>query len=181
MPKHDETVAEVLAALRKCSDEWIGDGSFVSMKGAGCFASHLADRIEAAWKRERDECRMLAATTIVTEKVPVGNAAATYEALEKVRFYLPYMVQYVRLNWEDVDTGGYYDKILGIIEAALSAPPRQCDVGTAEEMRSRYGRYCQSHLCGKCEFDRETDDIDDEKSCIVRWMVSPYAEEGAAK
>lgn len=31
------------------------------------------------------------------------------------------------------------------IEAALAAPPRQCDVGTAAEQIKRWEKYCQEH------------------------------------
>jgi hypothetical protein len=173
----NETIADIVVELQRCGDKWTDDKAKTTMECLGLIAIQFARRIEAAWKRERDECRMLAATTIVTEKVPVGNAAATYEALEKVRFYLPYMVQYVRLNWEDVDMGGYYDKILGIIEAALSAPPRNCDVGTAEEQAERQKAYCRKHFtpdqlggnCRQCPLkDRRG------WSCQLAWAQMPY-------
>ena len=52
------------------------------------------------------------------------------------------------------------------LRAALDAPPRNCDVGTAEEQEDRYIRFCDSHyknhgscfgcaalkLRGRCEF-----------------------------
>ena len=57
----------------------------------------------------------------------VLNAAAMREALEKVRFYFPYFLQYMRLHREDEKAGGYYESILEVVSAALSAPPRNCD------------------------------------------------------
>lgn len=51
----EATIADIVAALRKCGDEWVGDMSMVYMEGAGCFASYLADCLEAAMRRERKE------------------------------------------------------------------------------------------------------------------------------
>ena len=50
-----ETIADIVAALRKCGDEWVGDMSMVYMEGAGRFALYLADCLEAAWKRETSQ------------------------------------------------------------------------------------------------------------------------------
>lgn len=37
------------------------------------------------------------------------------------------------------------------LSAALSAPPRNCDVGTAEEQAARYMRFCRSYpKCTGC-------------------------------
>ena len=78
-----------------------------------------ADR-EAAAKREREATREYSSQ--------VCNAAAMREALEKVRFYMPYFLQYMRLHLEDAEAGGYYERILEVVNAALSAPPRHCDL-----------------------------------------------------
>ena len=66
------------------------------------------------------------------------------------------------------------------IAAALAKPPRQCDVGTAEEQAERYGRYCEKFTsdgmhcescpcCGKIPFGK----------CEFAWAQMPY--EGGAK
>ena len=34
--------------------------------------------------------------------------------------------------------------------AALSDPPRNCDVGTAEEQTRRWNRFCYRHECLSC-------------------------------
>lgn len=69
----------------------------------------------------------------------VGNAAAMREALEKVRFYLPYFLQYMRLHWEDAEAGGYYERILEVVNASLSAPARNCDLyNNAETARQAW-------------------------------------------
>ena len=75
----------------------------------------------------------------VTISEHVSNAAAMREALEKVRFYLPYFLQYMRLNREDEKAGGYYESILEVVSAALSAPPRNCDrFATLDDARNAF-------------------------------------------
>ena len=63
----------------------------------------------------------------VTNCNRLGNAAALRESLEKVRFYLPHFLQYMRLHREDSEAGGYYESILEIVNAAIFSPPRNCD------------------------------------------------------
>lgn len=41
-----------------------------------------------------------------------------------------------------------YSKLFDITDAALAKPPRNCDVGTAEEQARRYEELCDSHTCG---------------------------------
>lgn len=65
--------------------------------------------------------------------------------------------------------------------AAISAPPRQCDVGTDEEQVDRYCRHCQTH-CISCE-RRHACNVCGERyrlRCFARWAQTPY-EEGGAK
>ena len=62
-----------------------------------------------------------------------------------------------------------------IAEAALSAPPRNCDVGTVAEQNERFDKYCYDHrsheiCCGKCP-------IFGEPCCELAWSQMPY--EGA--
>lgn len=69
-----------------------------------------------------------------------------------------------------------------IADAALSAPARQCDVGTPEEQAYRMRLYCKSHgvdesgcfRCERCQFlavDR----------CELAWAQMPYEQEGGAE
>ena len=63
-------------------------------------------------------------------------------------------------------------------EAALSAPPRNCDVGTVAEQNERFDKYCYDHrsheiCCGKCP-------IFGEPCCELAWSQMPY-EKGDAK
>ncbi len=80
----------------------------------------LADRFEAAFKRES-----------------VGNVAAMREALKQALYFLR------RHNMgavyaPDGETLIFCQDVANIVDEALSAPARQCDVGTAEEQAERY-------------------------------------------
>lgn len=72
-----------------------------------------------------------------------------------------------------------------LLQDALRMPPRQCDVGTAEEQAERYKAYCRKHFtpdqlggnCRKCPLkDRRG------WSCQLAWAQTPYeAQEGGAE
>ena len=58
------------------------------------------------------------------------------------------------------------------VKHALSAPPRNCDVGTAEEQSERYEKFCYAHRsrekgCGDCP-------LCDIPCCEFAWLQMPY-------
>ena len=79
-----------------------------------------------------------------------NNMKAMREALEyllKERDILDFCRNNIgSKTWEDWDK--VYKVLRKIIEramSALSAPPRNCDVGTAEEQAERFQKFCFSH------------------------------------
>ena len=110
---------------------------------------------------------------------PVGNAAAMREALEMARDALKSAEKYVygdppngeAIGWDDVWPSEWHHA-LEAVERALSAPPRNCDVGTAEEQ----GERCMA------QFDQWRRKGDGKKliTAIMAWAQTPY-EEGAGK
>ena len=64
---------------------------------------------------------------------PNGNAAKLREALKHIKDRLPHMLQYMRVHWEDANAGGYFDELMLVIDAALAAPPRNCDIYSHDE------------------------------------------------
>ena len=66
-----------------------------------------------------------------------------------------------------------YSKIVDIVESALSAPARNCDVGTAEEQVERFDKFCDIHDCkSDCPLFKA-------ESCEFAWSQMPYeAKEG---
>ena len=73
------------------------------------------------------------------------------------------------------------DVACGIIAAkakhALKTPPRNCDVGTAEEQDNRMDVYCQSRKCEICPL---WDNANNGVRCEFTWAQMQY-EEGGAK
>ena len=101
----------------------------------------IADELESAVKEEREELRE-AATAKMPEGATIidnrgqGNAAEMRRALQSV---ISDVGDYV-LDGLDVVWCGIKGESLRKAKKALSAPPRQCDVGTAEEQEARYHR-----------------------------------------
>lgn len=132
--KH-ETIADIVAEMRKRAEEvYAGqDGYPESWKDQMDYGEiyDIADRIEAANKREHE------ATS--KDSSVVGNTAKMREAVVKLLNFL---------RWEYAqDYPTPRDKLADAIDigvAALSAPPRNCDVGTADEQAERHNRLCES-------------------------------------
>lgn len=172
--KH-ETLADIVAEMR--DESHAGDGSFLEWVGSKMRS--YADRIEAAAKRERE------ATSEKSSQV--GNAAAMREALEAVvKVGYPHNFQK-----EAPHIRGYCCEITTAIKKcfdALSAPPRNCDVGTAEEQERRWRSNCGSGIpnCKHCkvyEQARKSGFVDDKNmirfDCRFIWSQMPYEEGGA--
>ena len=88
------------------------------------------------------------------EKTTVGNAAAMREALVAVKERV--IDATTRHDWSTDDA----HSVCNTIEAALSWPPRNCDVGTAEEQAERMRR----KFCAK----QKRDGIIDCSLCPIR-------------
>ena len=145
MSEH-ETIADIIAEMRALSNP-ISDG-IIAIDGRS-----IADRLEAAHKREldalneqitdlrqqRDLWSKRAAELVekcneqYAKLKQVGNAAKLREALEHIKDRLPHMLQYMRVHWEDASAGGYFDELMLVTDAALSAPPRNCDLSKVVE------------------------------------------------
>lgn len=103
-----------------------------------------------------------------------------YNILEKLLLYTPQI--------KDVSLmrafRGRVCRAKKIVDAALSAPARQCDVGTAEEQKARMLEYCKSHknvdgiiICERCPHHGPN-----WTWCALRWAQTPYeAQEGGAE
>jgi hypothetical protein len=149
-----------------------------------------ADRIEAAWRREKSEIEAdaLAVGGLVeaerrrvvvskTETTTVGNAAAMRDAVVKAL---------TLINVCDWPPGVSLDGVAEVIreiDSALAAPARQCDVGTPEEQERRYERFCDSHKwvddegANACLADCP---LYNTSECALHWAQTPYAEEEGA-
>ena len=173
MASENETIADIVAEMRRGTKL---PGYWRSCDLNEILAYH-ADRIEAAWKREAAEIEVNAAP-LPAVMLTHGNAAALREALESADSLIAEGIE------TDVDKELEHPFHLEFareqIAAALSEPPRNCDVGDGREQERRYEDYCHAHLnewncCQDCP-------LVGEPSCEFAWGQMPYAaEEGAGK
>ena len=159
-----ETIADIVADIR-AQNQGLPEGSY-ALSPLVCDLLSLADRIEEAAKRECE------ATSEKSSQV--GNVAAMREAL---RGLLEIVCVDCKSSYE-IDGKCVKCPRVVAAEAALSAPPRNCDVGTVAEQNERFDKYCYDHrsheiCCGKCP-------IFGEPCCELAWSQMPY-EEGDAK
>jgi hypothetical protein len=100
----------------------------------------------------------------------VGNAAKMREALLKAIVLLRVC------DWPDDTPMQAVAEVIEEIEKASSAPPRNCDVGTAEEQAERFKGYCATHK------DPEADCLDcpifgvTGGHCELAWAQKSYNE-----
>ena len=108
----------------------------------------------------------------VTDCNHLGNAAKMREALSMIlgtvehlqtRFDMP------KLASEEIL------ELKQIAESAIAAPPRNCDVGTAEEQLKMFNKFCFPMKCKECQLYKDEDLHD----CIFRWNQMPYEEGGS--
>jgi hypothetical protein len=137
------------------------------------YFTKLLDRLEAAHKREVETSR---ATS--EKSSAVGNAAKMHKALERLR---EWALMDLNENAFIADSSGNYMKLIkGTIEIAndaLSAPLRNCDVGTAKEQSDMFVVQCNDYRathgnCYGCPCLRTTG------RCEFTWSQMPY-EKGA--
>lgn len=121
-----------------------------------------ADRIEAFLKTRRTE-----------KSESGGNASAMREALMKCNEFFrcdddnrPLLCNLARKADEAT-------------QAALSAPARNCDVGTVEEQLERHRLYCIG-LCTvhECGYNLEKHDTETCKKCFAKWAQMPFDSKG---
>ena len=146
----------------------------------------IADRIEAAAKREREagaEAAQICGE--IGEMVgreadchqPVTdchglNAAAMREACANIAEY----AKTAACHTEDAHLLGYLNQIERWAEAALSAPKRNCDVGTSDEQSARFDAHCRKHMgCLTCPLREKDGGVP--KHCEFAWAQMPYEEE----
>lgn len=154
-----------------------------------------ADRIEAAWKRERAEALVFwtkKCRETITEHdrycSPVGNVAAMREALVKIRRelndYCNGCTLPDRMAEDPPDYTCLRDSLLEIeriVADALSAPARNCDLkecSTVDGMIAAHERFCKSwhedgNYCSECPFNTKSKQM---TTCREMWLLAPAAE-----
>ena len=160
-----ETIADIVSEMR--NEGHTGDASCLEWIGAKM--QRYADRIEAAANHQfREATKMIpheeAAATEMETTAPtaekssaVGDSEAMREALEFAEY--------------ELCAHGLFDASKRM-KSALSTPPRNCDVGTADAQVSRYNKFCMQRACSECPFYAAGDLL----ACGVRWSQMPYEE-----
>lgn len=169
---------------RKCCELGFGSAECLSRRASislmlgiedGLFTKILDD-IEAAWRWEKSEieANALAVGGIVEEaRHTPGNAAALRDALIKALTLIHVC------DWPPgVSLDGVVE-VIREIDSALDKPPRQCDVGTAEEQRVRFESFCKRNGDGfsasaYCAYECPCGNKGD---CKLEWEQMPYTEE----
>ena len=79
------------------------------------------------------------------------------------------------LNEDNPPTKDSLNEAIDRIDAALSEPPRQCDVGTADEqMKRQYDTMCNTtNACPDSDWSC--------RKCFAQWAQSPYSESNGVK
>jgi hypothetical protein len=136
----NETIADIIAEMR-------GMGNY--QRYSGDHARVLADRLEAAHRRERGDCAKLR------------------EALKAIGGLCTGLMP----TWD-----GAIGRIKDIAEAALSAPPRNCDrFATVDEARKAHEEY-------RGDYIMRASNIFDFPMEFEAWLFAPATEkEGGAK
>lgn len=173
-----ETVADIVAQIRAAA--------YIQNADTPKSVLRFADRIEAAWKHEREEAEadalsvggIVEAARIAEKSSAVGNVAAMREALEDV------LEKIDRWRTDGVMEHCQYSQLFDIADSALAAPARNCDVGTAEEQNNRFRKFCgKQPFCEGCKMPgrKPLHDIGGMK-CALAWAQMPYeAQEGDGK
>lgn len=161
--KKHKTIADIVAKMLEFAET---DSQSIGRDVLRRRIQHFARRFEETWKRERE--------ATPEKSSVVANAMKMREAL---RGLLEIVCVDCKSSYE-IDGKCVKCPRVVAAEAALSAPPRNCDVGTVAEQNERFDKYCYDHrsheiCCGKCP-------IFGEPCCELAWSQMPY-EEGGAK
>lgn len=184
MSEQNETVADIVADMRKAVAPFrIGEDELTHILCAG-EVELFAARIEAAAKRERialvaeaeaaKDARNRMGVRLrleFAEKCKAclnGNAAKLRDALE-------YISSRAEVG-KHFDPPAELDAVVDAARAALAAPPRNCDVGTAEEQTRRHKAFCAAHYRAN-DIDAQCDgcpaSTPDETDCEFVWGQLP--------
>lgn len=179
MAKVKETSVDIIAEIRDlaANRDWHNHTNQSNRERV----SDIADRLEAAHRREK-------ATT--ENSSAVGDAVKLREALIQARAAICKKAKYQcqSLSWENSNIQANCGDILcswrGLCEAktsinaALAAPPRNCDIGTAEEQEERYRNFCRRYQkCAECPCASCRGQLN--SNCEFVWAQMPYESEAA--
>ena len=183
-----ETIADIADEIR-CAVELMGDEMPYTVSARTM--RRVADRLKAAWEREREELDkrisdLEAYAKLWTDRAdelrlkcdefyakakPVGNAAAMRDAFH----VLKEMFRDIDLAHDTLEK-----EIYELANAALSAPARNCDLkecSTDEGIILAHESFCESwhddgKSCAECPYNPRSPMM----TCREKWLLSPAAE-----
>ena len=177
-----KNISGLVTDLRQIAKYHYARGNIVQ----GQFTRVMADRIEAAHKREMSKN----ASKNGADFGQLGNAAKLREALEAI------ISGYENADLCDMNYGEWcHDpanvcvnvplcKAIHEARAALAEPVKNCEVGTAEEQDERFHRFCVMQRKGSCAGCPDPVGgrtvANGIRECALVWAQMPY-EEGGAK
>jgi hypothetical protein len=163
-----ETLAEIVREKRRMAAEIRANLSTVPVRREGQLldAEELdseADRIEAAWKREKAEIEANALSVggvVEAARHKPGNAANMREAIEKV-------LEIANREWDAHRETSAMWEVHDICTMALAKPPRNCDlVKSFDEAEERFASFCVNQpSCTSCP-------LQDVPTCRARWLLA---------
>jgi len=106
----------------------------------------------------------------ITEKSPpVGNAAAMREALEKIYTCVD--------DCDNYDPESKLDEVIGIADAAISAPARNCDAMSRSMCTTHFSTTYEGNRYGLCDVQTEREkNIHLYYTELIDWLFAPAAE-----
>ena len=125
----------------------------------------------------KEEVEMETIEDVVPEQL--GNAANMRKALEQIS-NMGEQIDYQLGSSEETVYAFRNERCLAhniseCARAALSAPPRNCDVGTPKEQSARFDAHCRKHMgCLTCPLREKDGGVP--KHCEFAWSQMPYEE-----
>lgn len=182
MSEHEETIAEILADIPKKYPSEPSLQATVTMQFLHDEMMWISERFAAAWRREREKLQLeyddcardynraqrershLRRELVELKKAP-GNAAAMREALMRADKFISVVGAWLK----DHDEVGDYALAAGVtktlVEHALSAPARNCDKYTGEDInRDVADAYVSADSAMMLDYDCE--------ELPIRWLLS---------
>ena len=160
-------------------------------RNAFIYGTDLADRLDAAWKRqmsqswhhrEMEELIARHEREVAELKKRIGNAAAMRTAIVDINVAAHSIITLIAKGGEVLNIEQVMQQIIHITDSALSAPARNCDkYATADEaLKAQQAAFDDSNFeNGECKLGcPECDDFP--TKCEVRWLFAP-AEKGGAE
>lgn len=189
MSENQETVADIsqdvgsaIPDVHRFNAEKLGMPFYVDV-GTSVVAIRCTSDHEVIWRGDHVwggkgrivEAKRLCAIMNKAAKQPVGNAAKLREAVVLALSLLDLKegVQCKTVSQKDID----------FMKAAIAEPPRQCNVGTAEEQVARYHAFCakmmkqNNHCCGPCPCYKFVNG--EVQPCTLLWAQMPCDESEA--